>query len=619
MWRICTICGARTDAFVCEKDGTSTDTIRSDTVFPGRLFPGETVLENYQVGDLIGVGGMGAVYRGEQKTTHQAVAIKVLWRDLAKDPVEVKRFTREARAASLLSHPNAVRVFDFGVDPKTHAMCMIMEHLVGQKLSDALRRTPVMDPVRTVHIVTQVAKALEESHRKGIVHRDVKPDNIFLQEIAGERDFAKILDFGLAKFIAGDYERDQLTRSGYVVGSPEYMAPEQASGGVVTAAADIYSMGIVLYECLTGRLPFDATTTAEVLRMHILKGPPRLIQADNEFTRDIPFALEDVVLRCLDKDPANRPATADALRIQLLQACDRRRLNTSPNMMLPGMVVAPTSLEESGMHRAVWASTPDHGPAHGEQHGGYKPESTDKHDKPQLPHGLRSLSDDLTGVAAALVGRLEDQARREAGLAPLPKRPRTGEVAGDGRRDSHPQDPTLQNQVTVQQNALDPTMLETPKEPVLASAELAAGASRYAGHGERESTGTLSSGAPNVGVSAMPGMSPAAAAVVSGAVAPGVAREPQVVMPRSPEPGPAPYAPGAVTADAGRHAPPLLDQLDPEGSEPVAVRNARAGAAGIVPSASLARGTKSGFGAWGWTIVAVVVVASAVAAWYLTR
>ena len=348
MWRICTICGARTDAFTCEKDGNPTDTIRSDSVFPGRLFPNETVLENYSVGDLIGVGGMGAVYRGEQKTTRQQVAIKVLWRDLAKDPTEVKRFTREARAASLLAHPNSVRVFDFGVDAKSGAFCMIMEYLVGQKLSDALRRSPVLDPVRTVHICSQVAKALEEAHRKGIVHRDVKPDNIFLQEIAGERDFAKILDFGLAKFVAGDYERDQLTRSGYVVGSPEYMAPEQASGGEVTPAADLYSLGIVLFECLTGRLPFDATTTAEVLRKHILQGPPRLIQADNEFTRDIPLALEDVVLRCLDKDPANRPATADALRIQLLQACDRRRLNTVPMMVLPGMVVAPTSMEESG-------------------------------------------------------------------------------------------------------------------------------------------------------------------------------------------------------------------------------------------------------------------------------
>ena len=565
MWRICTICGARTDAYTCDKEGNPTDTIRSDSVFPGRLFPNETVLENYSVSDLIGVGGMGAVYRGEQKTTRQQVAIKVLWRDLAKDPTEVKRFTREARAASLLAHPNSVRVFDFGVDAKTGAFCMIMEHLVGQKLSDALRRSPVLDPVRTVHICSQVAKALEEAHRKGIVHRDVKPDNIFLQEVAGERDFAKILDFGLAKFVAGDYERDQLTRSGYVVGSPEYMAPEQASGGEVTPAADIYSLGIVLFECLTGRLPFDATTTAEVLRKHILQGPPRLIQSDNEFTRDIPMALEDVVLRCLDKNPANRPATADALRIQLLQACDRRRLNTVPNMMMPGMVVAPTSMEESGLalvagrtSAPIRPSSAAYAPA---------PAAAAELSTERAPgRNARGLSDDF---AAGMLDRA---------LA-------------------HPADPATPEERTPEVLArLEPghSILETPNDPLGATTQqsvpyttVAYGAGTYV--------------APASGDAALP----------AGA-RPDDARD-------QPLPPTRPYAPSAVgrpvagpTPDAGRASAPLSDHLDPAGTSSVAVRNARAGAPGLISASASIRSSAKPARPWLW-IAGAVLVAVAIA------
>lgn len=345
MWRVCTNCGNRSDDFVCASCQRETEIIRADTEFPGRLHAGDVLLGHYVVHDLVGVGGMGAVYRGEQRLTQQKVAIKVLWRDLASDPLEVKRFSREARAASLLAHPNSVRVFDFGSDDKSKSLFIIMEFLAGQKLSDVLRQTPILDPVRVVHVCAQVCKALEEAHRKGLIHRDIKPDNIFLQDVAGEKDFAKILDFGLAKFVSGDYERDQLTRSGYVVGSPEYMAPEQASGGEVGSAADIYSLGIVMYECLTGRLPFDASTTAEVLRKHILEGPPPLVGVA-EGTENIPPALEEVVLRCLDKDPDRRPPTADALRIQLLVACDRRRLNV-PHAAPGTPVVAPTSVEGS--------------------------------------------------------------------------------------------------------------------------------------------------------------------------------------------------------------------------------------------------------------------------------
>ena len=322
MWRICTQCGTRTNDMACPQDASLTEVIASETRFPGRLPHRHVLRGQYRVDTLIGVGGMGAVYRAEHHLTQQLVAIKVLWRDLAGNPAEVKRFTREARAASVLTHPNTVRVYDFGRDEETDAIYMVMEFLEGAKLADVLRKTPVLDPGRVVHIGTQCCKALEEAHSKSLVHRDLKPDNIFLQEVAGESDFVKVLDFGLAKFVKGDFERDTLTKSGYVVGSPEYMAPEQAIGSEIGPAVDIYSLGIVLYECLTGDLPFDAETTAQVLRKHIMEEVPRMFEGRDH---NIPPALDRLVMQCLQKDPKARPPSAESLRIQLLKAYDRRR------------------------------------------------------------------------------------------------------------------------------------------------------------------------------------------------------------------------------------------------------------------------------------------------------
>ncbi len=321
MWRICSSCGTRTNDLTCAHDGLDTETIRETTRFPGRLDRGQTIRGQYEVDNLIGVGGMGAVYSAEHCITKQRVAIKVLWRDLANNPAEVKRFTREARAASVLTHPNTVRVYDFGAQDDGDAIFMVMEYLHGAKLSDVLRDTPVLKPGRVVHIATQCCKALEEAHRKGIVHRDLKPDNVFLQEVAGERDFVKVLDFGLAKFVKGNFERDTLTKTGYVVGSPEYMAPEQAIGSEIGPAVDVYSLGVLMYECLTGDLPFDAETTAQVLRKHIMEAAPRMFETQQS---EVPKSLERVVMQCLEKDPASRPPSAESLRIQLLKAHDRR-------------------------------------------------------------------------------------------------------------------------------------------------------------------------------------------------------------------------------------------------------------------------------------------------------
>ncbi|MCO4760204.1 MAG: serine/threonine protein kinase [Myxococcales bacterium] len=343
MWQICPHCGQRSDDAVCADDGVPTEKIRASTQFPGRLQNGYMLRDQYRIDGMVGVGGMGVVYRAVHSITHQPVAIKVLWRDLADNPQEVRRFTREARAASVLTHPNTVRVYDFGRDEPSDSIYMVMEYLVGRKLSDLLAEQPVLEPTRAVHIAAQVCKSLEEAHGKGIVHRDLKPDNIFLQDVAGEKDFVKVLDFGLAKFVTGDFERDNLTKTGYVVGSPEYMAPEQAIGSNVGPQADLYSLGIVLYEILTGDLPFDAVSTAQVLRKHIMDRVPDMPE---DVRHSIPPKLQSVVMRCLEKDANDRPPSAEVLRIHLLQAQDRRRRGPSE----PVVRAARRKSDLSGAH-----------------------------------------------------------------------------------------------------------------------------------------------------------------------------------------------------------------------------------------------------------------------------
>ena len=369
MWRICNVCGLRTNDRLCADDNTRTELITAATQFPGRLQTGYLLRDQYRVDTLIGVGGMGAVYKAVHHITEQPVAIKVLWRDLANSRQEVRRFTREARAASVLTHPNTVRVFDFGKDEPTASIYMIMEYLEGQKLSDVLADTPVLAPSRIVTIVTQVCKALEEAHTKGIVHRDLKPDNVFLQEVAGERDFVKVLDFGLAKFIEGERERESLTKVGYVVGSPEYMAPEQAIGTEgITPAADIYSLGIMMYEMVTGDLPFNSSNTTQLLRDQIMARVPEF---PLEIRGSIPPRLEALIHRCLSKEANDRPSSMGLLRIQILQAYDRRRQNSSVEKVSKvslgdahgNTIESPTQGVEAPGALAGWKITADGGGA----------------------------------------------------------------------------------------------------------------------------------------------------------------------------------------------------------------------------------------------------------------
>ena len=225
-----------------------------------------TVLHGkYKIVRLLGEGGMGAVYLGEQQlgTNVRKVAIKTLHAHLSKDPKILARFEREVGTVAELEHPNTIQVFDFGRTTEG-LLYIVMEYIQGKNLGELLEQGGPMEPARVEKIMGQVCGSLEEAHARGIVHRDLEPDNVVLTERAGQKDWVKVLDFGIAKRSSEEDKNEQkLTQQGMVLGTPPYMSPEQFTGKPIDARSDIYSLGIMAYEMLTGRLPFTANTAWE--------------------------------------------------------------------------------------------------------------------------------------------------------------------------------------------------------------------------------------------------------------------------------------------------------------------------------------------------------------------
>ncbi|MGE3635918.1 MAG: serine/threonine-protein kinase [Sandaracinaceae bacterium] len=276
-----------------------------------------TTISRYELLERIGSGGMGEVWRAHDRTLSREVAVKLLQNPArASDPAIVARFEREARATADLRHPHTIRVFDYGV---THegTLYYAMELLEGQDLAARLREGPPLSDRQIVHIGIQVCHSLAEAHDKGLVHRDVKPANVFLARYAGEGLYVKLLDFGLAKLLEAPQKGEHaLTRVGYAVGTPEYMAPEALSGAGVDARSDLYALGTILFRAITGRAPFQGELKDQ-LRQRMSMPPP---SPSHVATRPVDPRLEEVLLRSIQLQPTQR--YADALTMaEALAAC----------------------------------------------------------------------------------------------------------------------------------------------------------------------------------------------------------------------------------------------------------------------------------------------------------
>ena len=266
---------------------------------------GKTIDGRYEVVDVIGEGGMGTVYEVRHVTLGRRFALKVLRRDIA-DAEHTARFLQEAKAAAAIGHPNIVAVSDFGEvrlgGPGSAAVpYFVMEFLTGISLAALLRVEKTLPAQRAAGILLQCASGLAAAHAAGVIHRDLKPDNVFLTPTA-EKEFVKLLDFGVAKMVG----QGRLTRAGMVFGTPHYMSPEQASGQSVDHRADVYALGVILYECFVGHVPFEADTYMGVLTKHMFATPQPIDQAVPDAS--LLGALGPIAMRCLAKSPADRYA-----------------------------------------------------------------------------------------------------------------------------------------------------------------------------------------------------------------------------------------------------------------------------------------------------------------------
>ena len=274
---------------------------------------GLVVSGRYRLEERIGEGGMGAVYRAVHLLLDRPVALKILREDLPSQSNAARRFQQEARAASRVNHENVVTMLDFG-RAEQGFLYLAMELVEGDPLSSAIAKSAPFHAARVVDVVSQIVSALEQASELGIVHRDLKPDNILLTRKRGRGDFVKLLDFGLAKILSAQDSSAPITMAGAVFGTPEYMSPEQWRGSEVDVRSDLYSLGVVMYECLTAALPWTGTYAA-LFRAHLTKPPPSIREVFPEVR--CPPRLEAIVLKCLEKDPDRRFATPADLRAAL--------------------------------------------------------------------------------------------------------------------------------------------------------------------------------------------------------------------------------------------------------------------------------------------------------------
>jgi serine/threonine protein kinase len=343
--KICLECNRQFTGIVaaCPHDGTLLVKLQQDPLI-GSVLDG-----SYEVLSLIGHGGMGVVYKARHKLMDRIVAIKMLKAALVSDSMSVKRFQQEVKATGRLVHPHAITVYDFGISPEGLPY-IVMDYLEGSSLSEVIKKDGQVEVDRCIKIVSEACEALAHAHKQGVVHRDLKPSNIVLTNYDDDPDFVKVVDFGVAKLVGGAAEGAQrLTQTGEVCGSPVYMSPEQCLGQELDFRSDIYSMGIVVYETLTGRLPLIGRTMVDTMSKHVSEMP----QPFNKIRPDIyiPERLEQVVFRAMAKDPAKRHQSMEELRADLEYAIPKPGRNSSLRSTHASMAAYPPAAEPKGFSR----------------------------------------------------------------------------------------------------------------------------------------------------------------------------------------------------------------------------------------------------------------------------
>ncbi len=336
--KVCPQCSTEyeTAARFCPADGTALRPKGSDSVV------GRVLADRYHILKRIGEGGMGRVYLGEHVKMGRQCAVKVMNPALVNDSESASRFAREASNASRIIHPNVAAVFDYG--ESDGVVYLVMEYVDGEPLSRIITREAPIPIERALDIGRQIAEGLEAAHELGIVHRDLKPDNILVAPRSAGRESAKVVDFGIAKAVQ-ETAGDALTRTGLVIGTPEFMSPEQLLGDPIDARSDLYALGCILYLMLTGRPAFAAPTREQMIKRRLSEAPPRLQTVD----AGLPDSLDTVVARLLAKDPADRyDSAADVIAVL---SGEHERSADSPLPAPPGRLT-PRSLPTITMDAA---------------------------------------------------------------------------------------------------------------------------------------------------------------------------------------------------------------------------------------------------------------------------
>ena len=277
-------------------------------------------IDNLDIIDLVGQGGMGCVYRAMHRVLNKDVAIKIIHKQLARDQSAIKRFDREAHAASSLTHPNVIAVYDHGTTSEGESY-LLMDFVDGKSLAEIIEIEGFLDVPRALSVFIQICDALIHAHDKGIIHRDLKPSNVLLSKGAEGAELVKVVDFGLAKLLDEDAaERSDLTKTGQIFGSPSYMSPEQCLGDTVDERSDIYSLGCIMYEVLTGSPAFSGETPVHTMMKSVSDKPAKFSKRFPDL--NIPEEVENIVFKALSKTPEQRYKSVEELRAVLLKGRD---------------------------------------------------------------------------------------------------------------------------------------------------------------------------------------------------------------------------------------------------------------------------------------------------------